>query len=152
MKIQHPMLVRAVGVTGAWMIRRLVGTSRFYFRYADPRVNPEVARRTGQRYIYAFFHEVMLFPAFYWAWPEMQILISDHRDGECITQVVKRLGFGVVRGSTTRGGVGLREMAHRIDSGNLCVTPTVPRDRVGTSTRDLPTWAQSWHDAIRLIE
>ena len=34
----------------------------------------------------------------------MHILISDHRDGELITQVVKRLGFGVVRGSTTRGG------------------------------------------------
>ena len=46
----------------------------------------------------------MLFPAYYWAWPEMQILISDHRDGELITQVVRRLGFGVVRGSTTRGG------------------------------------------------
>ena len=69
-------------------------------------MNPEVARRPGQRYIYAFYHEVMLFPAYYWAWPEMQILISDHRDGELITQVVQRLGFGVVRGSTTRGGAG----------------------------------------------
>ena len=46
----------------------------------------------------------MLFPAYYWNWPEMHILISDHRDGELITQVIKRLGFSVVRGSTTRGG------------------------------------------------
>ena len=70
----------------------------------------------------------MLFPAYYWAWPEMQILISDHRDGELITQVVKRLGFGVVRGSTTRGGArALREMTHRVDQGHLCVTPDGPR-------------------------
>ena len=63
-----------------------------------------MARQTGQRYIYAFFHEVMLFPAYYWPWPEMHILISDHRDGELITQVIRRLGFSVIRGSTTRGG------------------------------------------------
>jgi lysophospholipid acyltransferase (LPLAT)-like uncharacterized protein len=124
MKIQHPALQRAVGIGGAWMIRRLVGTARFHFKYDDPSVNPAVARETGQRFIYAFFHEVMLFPAYYWAWPEMQILISDHRDGELITQVVTRLGFGVVRGSTTRGGArALREMTHRVDRGHLCVTP-----------------------------
>ncbi len=80
-----------------------MGTCPFHFRYADPTLNPEYARAPAKGYIYAFFHEVMLFPAYFWAWPEMQILISDHRDGELITQVVKRLGFGVVRGSTTRG-------------------------------------------------
>ena len=128
MKIRHPALIRAVGVGGAWLVKRLVGTTEFHFRYADPSLDPAVARRTGGRYIYAFFHEVMLFPAYYWAWPEMQILISDHRDGEMITQVVKRLGFGVVRGSTTRGGArALREMIGRVDQGHLCITPDGPR-------------------------
>lgn len=128
MKIQHPIAIRAVGMAGAWTVRRLVGTLDFHFRYDDPDAEPAVARRMGRRYIYAFFHEVMLFPAYYWAWPEMQILISDHRDGELITQVVQRLGFGVVRGSTTRGGArALREMAHRVDRGHLCVTPDGPK-------------------------
>ena len=128
MKIQHPLLIRAASATAAWWVRWWVGTSQFHFRYADPALNPEVARRTGSRYIYAFYHEVMLFPAYFWAWPEMQILISDHRDGELITQVVQRLGFGVVRGSTTRGGArALREMTHRVDRGHLCVTPDGPR-------------------------
>lgn len=128
MKIQHPLLVRAVGVSGAWMVRGLGNTIDYHFRYENPLVNPEVARRLGQRYIYAFFHEVMLFPAHYWAWPSMHILISDHRDGELITHVIKRLGFGVVRGSTTRGGArALREMTSKIETGNLCVTPDGPR-------------------------
>jgi lysophospholipid acyltransferase (LPLAT)-like uncharacterized protein len=128
MKIKHPLLVRAIGCSGAWLVRRLGGTIDYHFRYDDPAVNPEVARRLNQRYIYAFFHEVMLFPSYYWAWPEMHILISDHRDGELITQVIKRLGFGVVRGSTTRGGArALREMTEKIDKGNPCVTPDGPK-------------------------
>jgi lysophospholipid acyltransferase (LPLAT)-like uncharacterized protein len=128
MKIEHPMLVRTVGVSGAAFIRHLGRTLAYHFRYSDPAVDPEVARRTGQRYIYAFFHEVMIFPAYYWNWPEMHILISEHRDGELIAQVISRLGFTVVRGSTTRGGArALREMSLRIDQGHLCVTPDGPR-------------------------
>jgi lysophospholipid acyltransferase (LPLAT)-like uncharacterized protein len=128
MKIRHPLLIKGIGVAGSWLVRRLVGTCRFHLRYDDPAVDPEVARRTGQRYIYAFFHEVMLFPAYYWNWPEMHILISDHADGEMITQVVRRLGFSVVRGSTTRGGArALRDMLGRIDRGHLCFTPDGPR-------------------------
>jgi lysophospholipid acyltransferase (LPLAT)-like uncharacterized protein len=128
MKIQHPALTCAVGISVSWFVKRLVGTTEFHFRYADPKLNPEIARQTGERYLYAFFHEVMFFPAYFWAWPEMQILISDHRDGELITQVVQRLGFGVVRGSTTRGGArALREMTRRVDRGHLCVTPDGPK-------------------------
>ena len=128
MKIQHPAIIRAVGAAGAFLVRRLGSSQRYHFRYDDPTTDPAVARRLGKRYIYAFFHEVMLFPAHYWSWPEMQILISDHRDGELIAQVVGRLGFGVVRGSTTRGGArALREMSARVERGHLCVTPDGPR-------------------------
>lgn len=128
MKIEHPLVVKAIGASGAALVRQLGRTLKYHFRYKDPSVAPEVAKMTGERYIYAFFHEVMLFPAYYWNWPEMHILISEHRDGELITQVIKRLGFSVVRGSTTRGGArALREMSLRIDRGHLCVTPDGPR-------------------------
>ncbi len=128
MKISHPLAIRTVGIAGAALVRTLGSTLTYHFRYLDPQVDPAVARQSGTRYVYAFFHEVMLFPAYFWAWPEMHILISDHRDGELITQVVSRLGFGVVRGSTTRGGArALREMTLRIDQGHLCVTPDGPR-------------------------
>ena len=128
MKIQHPLLIQTIGHVGSHLIRGLGKTWDFHFRYEDPAADPEVARREGRRYIYAFFHEEMLFPAYYWNWPTMNILISDHRDGEMITQVVKRLGFGVVRGSSTRGGArALREMTAKITDGNLCVTPDGPR-------------------------
>jgi lysophospholipid acyltransferase (LPLAT)-like uncharacterized protein len=122
------MFTGAVGVAGAWVVRRWLGTLRFHFRYADPSVSPAEARKSGQRYLYAFFHEVMLFPAYVWNWPEMQIMISDSYDGDICTQIVRKLGFQVVRGSTTRGGArALKEMTHRVDRGHLCLTPDGPR-------------------------
>jgi lysophospholipid acyltransferase (LPLAT)-like uncharacterized protein len=128
MKLTHPRLIGAEASLIAWLVPRVVGTCKFHFRYADPMANPEVARRTGQRFIYAFFHEVMLFPAYYWAWPEMQILVGEHRDGELSAQTMRRLGFGVVRGSTSRNGArALREMQRRVDRGHLCVTPDGPK-------------------------
>ncbi len=128
MKITHPLAINAAGALGASMIWALGSTLSYHFRYRDPQVDPVKARGSGVRYVYAFYHEVMLFPAYYWPWPEMHILISEHRDGELITQVVSRLGFSVVRGSTTRGGTrALREMTLRIDQGHLCVTPDGPR-------------------------
>jgi lysophospholipid acyltransferase (LPLAT)-like uncharacterized protein len=128
MKFKHPLLFRAIGISGASVIRNLGRTIQYHFRYKDPQVAPEMARKSGQRYIYAFFHEVMLFPAYYWAWPEMHILISEDSDGEAITQIIRRLGFTVIRGSTTRGGSrALRQMTLRVDHGHLCVTPDGPR-------------------------
>ena len=36
MKIQHPLLVRAIGATGAAVVRQLGRTIRYHFRYQDP--------------------------------------------------------------------------------------------------------------------
>ena len=47
MKIKHPLLVRAIGVTGAGLVRQLGRTLHYHFRYQDPSVAPEVARQTG---------------------------------------------------------------------------------------------------------
>jgi lysophospholipid acyltransferase (LPLAT)-like uncharacterized protein len=57
------------------------------------------------------------------------VLVSRHRDGEYITQVIHRLGYGTVRGSTSRGGYrSLLEMARRGRAGQtLAITPDGPR-------------------------
>ena len=44
MKIQHPILVRAIGTTGAALVWHLGRTLKYHFRYKDPAVDPEVAR------------------------------------------------------------------------------------------------------------
>src|SRR5205807_709950 len=104
MKIRHPALIRALGFAGSWMIKGLVGTLRYRLRVLDPVVDPY---RPGQdrRFIYAFWHENILLPAYHYGGTPTKVLISQHADGELITQVCRYLRFDAVRGSTTRGGI-----------------------------------------------
>jgi hypothetical protein len=92
-------------------------------------MNPYDSRHSGE-YIYASWHETILafafvgMPALY----RTQVLISQHQDGEYITQIVERLGARVARGSTTRGGrAGLLEMVHARKHMHLAITPDGPR-------------------------
>src|SRR5262245_28180741 len=94
-----------------------------------PELNPYDARHCGA-YIYTCWHENILAfacvgkPALY----RTQVLISQHRDGEYITQVVQRLGAHVIRGSTSRGcRAGLLGMAHAGKGMHLAITPDGPR-------------------------
>jgi hypothetical protein len=93
---------------------------------------PESVRaieRSGEPVVYAFWHCHMLSLA--WAYRDRSavVLTSLHGDGEAITQVIHRLGYGTVRGSTTRGGVrAALEMARLGRAGcTLAVTPDGPR-------------------------
>jgi hypothetical protein len=46
-----------------------------------------------------------LLPLAYWHREQgIHVLASEHRDGEMLGQTIRRLGFGHVRGSSTRGG------------------------------------------------
>lgn len=58
------------------------------------------------------------------------VLVSSHRDGEIIARMLARRGFGLVRGSSTRGGLkALRDFARaaRGGEGDLVVTIDGPK-------------------------
>ncbi len=127
MKFRHPALLRALGFAGNWAIRALVGSLRFRYRVLDPAVDPF---QPGQqnRFIYAFWHEAMLVPAYQYGGTPTKVLISQHSDGELISQVCRFLRFDTVRGSTTRGGVrAIREILDLKGRYNIAVTPDGPR-------------------------
>jgi lysophospholipid acyltransferase (LPLAT)-like uncharacterized protein len=85
-------------------------------------------------------HNIPLGPA---TWPasegaqDLRILISQSKDGEFITQVMDRLGFGAIRGSSKKksdaaknknGEQAFREMVRYVRDGNaVAVTPDGPR-------------------------
>jgi lysophospholipid acyltransferase (LPLAT)-like uncharacterized protein len=85
--------------------------------------------RSGEHVVYAFWHCHILSMAWAYRGRGAVVLISEHGDGEVITQVVHRLGYGTVRGSTTRGGVrGALAMARWGRAGfPLAFTPDGPR-------------------------
>jgi lysophospholipid acyltransferase (LPLAT)-like uncharacterized protein len=57
------------------------------------------------------------------------VLVSEHRDGEIITRILERLGYRMIRGSTTRGGArALAEMIRELRGGrSIAVTPDGPK-------------------------
>jgi len=120
MKIRHPFLIRLTALVLSWAIRVWIGTlnvcHRSLVRETDPRRGDVDAR-----FIYAFWHENLLLP-------EIQVLISQHADGELIARVCRHLGFSTVRGSSTRGGIeALRKLLRASRSCHLAVVPDGPR-------------------------
>jgi lysophospholipid acyltransferase (LPLAT)-like uncharacterized protein len=117
MKITHPLLTKSLGLFGATAIRALTATLDYRIVYEDPLVDPVHPRRPRHA-IYLLWHEYLIFPLGVRG-KRMTVLISQHRDGELITQVLRHLGFRTVRGSSTRGGVGaLRQMLKIEDRGS----------------------------------
>jgi lysophospholipid acyltransferase (LPLAT)-like uncharacterized protein len=67
-------------------------------------------------------------PCYQFARRDILVLISQHADGEMIAQVCKHIGYGTVRGSSTRGGLkAMREMIRAADNCHIAIMPDGPR-------------------------
>jgi lysophospholipid acyltransferase (LPLAT)-like uncharacterized protein len=91
-------------------------------------VLPDFVRR-GEAFIGISWHGRLLMLPFLYPGKELHVLISVHRDGEIIANIVKRFGFSAVRGSSSKGGKeALNEMV-RLGNENkdLAITPDGPR-------------------------
>jgi lysophospholipid acyltransferase (LPLAT)-like uncharacterized protein len=125
MKRRHRWLVPYIAAVIAAIIRMWMGTMRIRTASADGRQHP--IEPSEGRCIYAFWHEGLLAPLA--TRPKARVLISQHTDGEIIAQICQRLGVGVIRGSTARGGCqALLEMIRTQDeTTHLAITPDGPR-------------------------
>ena len=111
---------------GAGFIRALAVTWRY--RTLRPELL-EAARAHHPAVIFCFWHGRLL--PLVWAHRNRgaRVLASEHRDGELLGQALRWLGFGHVRGSSTRGGArALRELARSVNGGfDLGLTVDGPR-------------------------
>lgn len=124
MKLRDPRLIRAAAVVVAAFIRVWMATLRY--RTVNLDATPHPADADVARFIYGFWHETLLSPVRFKG--RVRVLISKHADGELIAQAAQRLGVGVVRGSTTRGGGGaLVDLWDCSTSAHLIITPDGPR-------------------------
>jgi len=109
------------------VVRQWMGTLDYKVDFGDPAVDPVHPDYRGTK-IYVFWHENILMPLFLRGHCNISMLLSRHADADILDRVARMMGFGVVRGSTFRGGsVALRELAERAASGNLTITPDGPR-------------------------
>jgi lysophospholipid acyltransferase (LPLAT)-like uncharacterized protein len=124
MKLRTPWVVKLLGLACAWLLRFWMGTLRHRILFTEGIHHPADFRKN--RFIYAFWHETILFPTAFRT--RIHVLISRHADGEFIAQVCRFLGFQVARGSTTRGGsAALLELVRCSRHTHLAVTPDGPR-------------------------
>jgi lysophospholipid acyltransferase (LPLAT)-like uncharacterized protein len=115
-----------VANAGAAVIRALGFTWRIRIESTDAL---ERARALAPRVIFAFWHGRLLPLSFTHRNRRIHVLASEHADGEMLGQTIRRLGFGHVRGSSTRGGTrAILELAEKVRAGfDLGITVDGPR-------------------------
>jgi lysophospholipid acyltransferase (LPLAT)-like uncharacterized protein len=126
MRIRHPRLVAAAARLCAWVVWVWIRLLRHRYVALGEAWHPD-ALPEGARFIYAFWHENLLLPLYYAPRMTINVLVSQHADGELIATVCKHLGMGVFRGSTTRGGVEAVRQIVRDNHAHLAFTPDGPR-------------------------
>lgn len=111
---------------GLMFLRLLAHTWRF-----EPRGDAGWRARhaAGNGLVLALWHGHLLPLAWYLRGRGMSVLVSEHRDGEIIARILQRLGYTMIRGSSTRGGArALVEMVRVLRAGaTVCITPDGPK-------------------------
>lgn len=124
--VELPLKVRLAGPAGKALVSALFSTVRIRRRGAEA---VDALRRGGGNVVFVFWHGQLLPLVHAHRNQGIVVLISEHADGEIITRIILRHGFGAARGSSTRGGSrGLRELLRAARSGrDLALTPDGPR-------------------------
>jgi lysophospholipid acyltransferase (LPLAT)-like uncharacterized protein len=117
---------RLAGTLGPVLIRLLGLTLRVRRSGLE---NIVAARKLGGNFIYTLWHGRLLLLTYVHRNEGIHVLVSTHQDGEYIARAIHGLGFGTIRGSSTRGGtralLGMLQAGSRqIDIG---ITPDGPR-------------------------
>ncbi|MYE33796.1 MAG: DUF374 domain-containing protein [Gemmatimonadales bacterium] len=110
------------------LVRAALPVSRTWrFRHPDDLDCPYRPRLKHE--IHACWHEHLLPLTCLFAGQELATLASRDRDGEIVSRVLRRLGYDVARGSSTRGGsAGFRQLARSFASGRgVILTGDGPR-------------------------
>jgi lysophospholipid acyltransferase (LPLAT)-like uncharacterized protein len=112
---------------GAAVLRALAATWRITIHGRTP-ARDRVARGEGA-IVLCLWHGQMLPLLCAHRGEPATVLVSEHRDGEIIAQILKTFGFSAARGSTSRGGSrALLELVQLARAGHdLAITPDGPR-------------------------
>jgi lysophospholipid acyltransferase (LPLAT)-like uncharacterized protein len=115
-------------------------------------VNAEPTReleRKGLPVLYALWHGRMLVPVWWHRGTGAVAMVSRHEDGEMVSQLIARMGYRTVRGSSTRGGsAAARELVAAIRNGTvaamICDGPRGPAMEMKTGTPWIAAMAEAW--------
>jgi len=86
-------------------------------------------RRTKRGFIFSLWHGQLLPLLWHHRGEGVIVLISEHKDGEVVARAATSLGFGLIRGSTSRGGGrALISITRQLEAGReVAITPDGPK-------------------------
>ncbi|MFW6171831.1 MAG: lysophospholipid acyltransferase family protein, partial [Planctomycetota bacterium] len=127
MRITNDFIRKLGGLAITGITRQWMSTLDYQGVFYDPTIDPVHPGFQGP-YIFVFWHEYIPFLFYLRGHCRIVMLLSRHQDAEWLSQAARHMGFGTVRGSTTRGGaVALRELIRAGGTVNLAITPDGPR-------------------------
>jgi lysophospholipid acyltransferase (LPLAT)-like uncharacterized protein len=125
-KFKDRLLIRAADLAFYFAIRVIGATIRYRTEGWEHFEHVEKEDRIP---IYTFWHDRIFAGTYFFRNSGIVVMSSISKDGEYTSRVIKRLGYGSIRGSSTRGGVGaLVEMIRLMRSGiPMAFSPDGPR-------------------------
>jgi lysophospholipid acyltransferase (LPLAT)-like uncharacterized protein len=97
----HAVLRSMLPPAAAWLAKALGATLRVQVVRGD--IEPTVRAR-HRNVIYAFWHGHLLYLMYRYRGSGAYILVSQSRDGEILSQMLRHFGLPTIRGSSSRGG------------------------------------------------
>jgi lysophospholipid acyltransferase (LPLAT)-like uncharacterized protein len=107
-------------------------------------------QQAGRAFVFALWHRTLV-PLLWWHRRQgVTLLVSRHADGALVADPAVRMGYQVVRGSTTEGGsAALRGLIRALAAGQtVAVTPDGPRGPAGVVKPGVLAAAGRAHAAI----
>jgi hypothetical protein len=104
MKRIRTSLVYVLSLLAAGLLRLWIGSLRLRIHFEQPACDPRGDDCEGNT-IFVHWHEVLLPLVTLWGRCRQYTIISRSRDGEYTTEIARRLGWQVLRGSSSRGAV-----------------------------------------------
>lgn len=127
MRFNGPWAKRATGATATAIVRTLMASLDKRAALYDMASMPG-SPLCNRPKIIVLWHEYIPMGIYLHANTDITMLVTQHGDGDVLTEVGTRLGYDFVRGSTFRGGAtALREMVRRMGLKSLGITPDGPR-------------------------
>lgn len=108
-------VVRLAAWLGYWAIALIGRTMRWEVVGQE---NWDAIERAGKQRIYTFWHCCIFAATWYWRQRDIVVMSSVNFDGQYTARIIQRHGYGVARGSSSRGGLrALAEMKQHLEQG-----------------------------------
>jgi len=124
--VRSPLLPTLARLIGPSLVVALVRSCRVKICGGE---HLAALRASGKPFLYALWHGRMLTPIVLHRHQGVAAMVSLHGDGEVVAQILRRLGYETVRGSSTRGGKeAFKLMVQWLETGGVgAVIPDGPK-------------------------